>query len=83
MFGLRGQMQHRNILMAAASIRESENLDEKALKHIFSVVNRHQAWACVVAWCLDLLRDGALSIGMVQYHSLPEQHSAKIHTPFY
>jgi hypothetical protein len=38
--------------MAAASIRESENLDEEALKHKCTVVNRHQACACAVALCL-------------------------------
>jgi hypothetical protein len=43
-----------------------EIIDEEALKHKFTVVNRApvmMAWACVVAERLGFSRDEALSIG--------------------
>jgi hypothetical protein len=49
-----------------------EILDEEALKHKFTVVNRApvmMAWSCVVAERLGFSRDEALSIGKLQ-HSL-------------
>ena len=49
-----------------------EILDEDALMHKFTVVNRApvmMAWACVVAERLGFSRDEALSIGTVQHHS--------------
>jgi len=46
-----------------------EILDEEALKHKFTVVNRApvmMAWSCVVAERLGFSRDEALSIGKLQ-----------------
>ena len=59
-----------------------EILDEGALKHKFTVVNRApvmMAWACVVAERLGFSRDEALSIGMGQLSFPP---SAPLRTIF-
>jgi hypothetical protein len=59
-----------------------EILDEGALKHKFTVVNRApvmMAWACVVAERLGFSRDEALSIGMVTASFPP---SASLRTIF-
>lgn len=51
---------------ARGSLNFHELLDEDALRHKFTVVNRApvmMAWACVVAERLGFSRDEALSIG--------------------
>jgi hypothetical protein len=56
-----------------------EILDEDALKHKFTVVNRApvmMAWSCVVAERLGFSRDEALSIGTVQHSLLPPLQSS-------
>lgn len=69
-----------------------EILDEEALKHKFTVVNRApvmMAWSCVVAERLGFSRDEALSIGKLQHSSSllkasrppPQNISAKKKTP--
>jgi hypothetical protein len=65
-----------------------EILDEEALKHKFTVVNRApvmMAWACVVAERLGFSRDEALSIGKLQHSLLLPSSSPNISakkTPF-